>query len=193
MIKYPNNKKNNSIKSSDEAKKRTTSNRGMSLEEDINLSNKYYLVNDIAVIYKKPTPVTIVKVDYPNRKSAKIVEAYYNTPSTTDFNGLYKGHYIDFEAKETNSKTSFAFSNIHQHQIEHLNKVDQQGGIAFIILRFNFYNQTFLVKATSIIKHINSGFKSIKYDIIVNEALLIDEGYQPRLNYLKTVDKMFNI
>ena len=32
-------------------------NRGMILENDINETNNYYLINNIAVIYKKPTPV----------------------------------------------------------------------------------------------------------------------------------------
>ncbi|MFR1297399.1 MAG: Holliday junction resolvase RecU [Coprobacillus cateniformis] len=39
---------------------------------------------------KSQLPVQIVKVDYPRRESAKIVEAYYKTPSTTDYNGLYR-------------------------------------------------------------------------------------------------------
>ena len=49
-------------------------NRGMSLEEDINRSNRYYLTEDTAVIHKKPTPITIVKVDYPKRSAAKITD-----------------------------------------------------------------------------------------------------------------------
>ena len=40
------------------------SNRGMGLENDLNQANKYYLDNNIAVIYKKPTPITINKVNY---------------------------------------------------------------------------------------------------------------------------------
>ena len=32
------------------------------------------------------------------------------------------GYYIDFEAKETKSTTSFALTNIHPHQIQHLKK-----------------------------------------------------------------------
>ena len=47
-------------------------NLGMDLEEAINQSNAYYLNNDIAVIHKKPTPVQIVKVNYPSRNKAVI-------------------------------------------------------------------------------------------------------------------------
>ena len=32
-------------------------NRGMTLEDDINKSNQYYIENNIAYIYKKPTPI----------------------------------------------------------------------------------------------------------------------------------------
>ena len=38
-------------------------NRGLDLEDDINNSNKYYLEKDIAIIYKKPTPIKVVKVE----------------------------------------------------------------------------------------------------------------------------------
>ena len=76
-------------------------NRGMSFESAINATNDYYLSRGLAVIHKKPTPVQIVKVDYPKRSRAKIVEAYFRQASTTDYSGVYKGYYIDFEAKET--------------------------------------------------------------------------------------------
>ncbi|OZV87387.1 Holliday junction resolvase RecU, partial [Streptococcus agalactiae] len=81
-------------------------NRGMSFEAAINATNDYYLSRHIAVIHKKPTPVQIVKVDYPKRSRAKIVEAYFRHASTTDYSGVYKGFYIDFEAKETQQKTA---------------------------------------------------------------------------------------
>ena len=47
-------------------------NRGMTLENEINASNEYYREIDKAIIYKKPTPVKIVKVDYPSRDKAII-------------------------------------------------------------------------------------------------------------------------
>ena len=40
--------------------------------EAINQSNQYYLLNKQAVVHKKPTPVQIVKVDYPKRSAAVI-------------------------------------------------------------------------------------------------------------------------
>ena len=80
------------------------SNRGMNLEYLINNANKYYLENDIAVIHKKPTPIQLVDVDY---KKNEIKKAYFKDKSTLDYNGLYKGKYIDFDAKEAHTKTSF--------------------------------------------------------------------------------------
>ena len=51
--------------------------RGMSLEDRINQSNQYYLSHNLAVIHKKPTPIQVVKVDFPRRSAARITEAYY--------------------------------------------------------------------------------------------------------------------
>ena len=83
------------------------SDRGMTLEQQINESNEYYLNHNIAVIHKKPTPIQIVKVDYPRRSRAVIKEAYFRQASTTDYNGVYRGYYLDFEAKETKNRKSF--------------------------------------------------------------------------------------
>lgn len=166
--------------------------RGMSLEEDLNKSNAYYIACGRALIHKKPIPIQIVKVDYPARSSAKITEAYYKTPSTTDYNGIYRGRPIDFEAKETKSKTSFPFKNIHPHQIEHLKRVLQHGGIGFIILRFTCYDETYLVDADWIIKAYESQEKkSISYESVKAYGSLIRQGLTPRLCYLDNVDAMY--
>ncbi len=166
--------------------------RGMSLEDDLNKSNVYYLEAERALIHKKPIPIQIVKVDYPMRSAAKIVEAYYKTPSTTDYNGIYRGKAIDFEAKETKSKTSFPLKNIHPHQIQHLQRVLQHGGIGFVIIRFTAYDETYLIDAAFMIKKYREATrKSIPYEAIKENGSLIAQGYAPRLRYLDNVDKLY--
>ena len=169
-----------------------TMNRGMSLESDLNMSNEFYRCNDIALIYKKPTPIQVVHVDYPMRNKAKITEAYYKTPSTTDYNGIYKGKAIDFEAKETRLKTLFPFTSIHPHQIKHLKQVLYHGGIGFLILRFTIHNETYLIDASYVIKQYEDpNKKSFMYEEVKKEGYLIQEGFNPRLNYLKIVDELY--
>lgn len=183
-MKYPNKIKKNTNKQI------TYGNRGMSLESEINQANEYYLLNNIAVIYKKPTPVTITKVDFKSRIDAVIKEAYFKIPSTTDYNGIYKGRYIDFEAKETKSHTSFCLNNIHKHQIEHLKKIVEHGGIGFIIIRFSSLNQTYLIEIDKIVDYIDSNKrKSIPLDYINKFGYIIKDKYNPVIDYLEIVNK----
>ncbi len=186
---------NNSDKSKKEKKINIKkANLGMALEDALNETNEYYLVNDIAVIHKKPTPVQIVKVDYPMRSKAVITEAYYKTPSTTDYNGIYKGRYIDFEAKENHNKTSFPLANIHPHQIKHLEMIIKHGGIGFLIVYFSHTNEYFYTPFEVVKKYWDNkekDRKSIPYQTFIDECYLIKEAYLPRLNYLKIVDELY--
>lgn len=167
-------------------------NRGMNLEDDLNITNNYYLLNDIAVIYKKPTPITIVKVDYKSREDAVIKEAYFKTPSTTDYNGIYKGKYIDFEAKETTNEKGFPLRNIHKHQIEHLRKINNHGGIAFLIIKFSKLNETYYLDANCLIDFIDNNQKcSIPIEYIQKFGFLIKEKICPRLDYLKIIEDIY--
>ncbi|CDR31012.1 Holliday junction resolvase recU [Acholeplasma oculi] len=187
MIGYPNKKKI-------VPKVNNYANLGMTLESDIDETNRYYRSKDIAIIHKKPTPIQVVNVSYPARNKAKIVEAYYRTPSTTDFNGIYKGKYIDFDAKETNSKTSFPLSNIHEHQINHLQDVKKHQGIAFLIIKWSQYDEHYIIFIDQIIEFWNGakekGRKSIPYQFFKDHCLVIPFNYQPRLDYLKIIDSL---
>ena len=186
-MNYPNGlKKNYKIKNDTSI---SHTNRGMTLENELNLSNEYYKEIDKAHIYKKPTPIKIVKVDYPAKNKTVIKEAFFATPSTTDYNGIYKGKYIDYEAKETKSKTSFALDNIHPHQIKHIESVHKHQGIAFLIVRFTTSNETYLLPADKFLYYINNSTrKSIPIDYFRENAYLIKDGYRPRIDYLKAVD-----
>ena len=145
----------------------------------------------LAVIHKKPTPIQIVKVDYPKRSAARIVEAYFKTPSTTDYNGIYKGKYLDFEAKET-KKQNFPFTNISVHQIEHLKSVIEHQGIAFVIIAFTHLNEVYLVNASYVIDaYYQPDQKSISYQTVKEKGHLIEQGFNPRLDYLKIIDQYY--
>lgn len=184
-MKYPNNIKKTNNSDINYA------NRGMTLESDINLTNEYYLNNNIAIINKKPTPIKIVKVCFDCKKNATITEAYFKTPSTTDYNGIYKGNYIDFEAKEVKGK-SFPLSNINSHQIKHIRSIIEHNGIVFLIVRFTSLCNTFVFKGEDLINFIdNSPSKSIPFDVFNKFGFLINEGYMPRTNYIKIIDDIY--
>ncbi len=184
-MNYPNNIKKDNYKIN-------YGNRGMGLEQDLNDTNNYYLQNKIAVIHKKPTPITIVSVDYKSRKDAVIKEAYFKTPSTTDYNGIYKGKYIDFEAKETKNKQGFPLINIHKHQLEHLKMIIEAGGIAFLIIRFTSFNETYLISAKKFLDYIIiNKKKTIPIKFFNENGHILKEKYNPRLDYLSIIDKFY--
>lgn len=185
-MKYPKGSKINHTKQISYA------NRGMSLENDINLSNEYYLLNDIGIIHKKPTPITINRVEYPSRKDAVIKEAHFKIPSTTDYNGIYKGKYIDFEAKETKNDKGFPLINIHEHQLKHLENIVKHGGIGFIIIRFTKYNKTYLIDINPFMEYVNQKKRSsVSLDYIEKNGYIIREKFNPRLDYLSVVDEVY--
>jgi recombination protein U len=197
-IRYPNGKAyqpNESNKSQQTVKKFSYSNRGMTLEEDLNETNTYYLERHVAVIHKKPTPVQIVHVDYPSRSAAVIKEAYFKQASTTDYNGVYKGRYIDFEAKETKNSTSFPLQNFHQHQIDHMKEVLHQEGICFVILRFSTSDEVYFLQASHLLafweRHLTGGRKSITKQEVNAYGHKIQIGYQPRIHYISIIDELY--
>ena len=82
-MKYPNgikqqNSNNNHI---------NYDNRGMTLEKDLNDTNQYYIDTGKAYIYKKPTPIKLVNVDY--RKSKKQEKSATKTVTKMVFNILF--------------------------------------------------------------------------------------------------------
>ena len=178
---YPNNIKKNYTKLT------TYSNRGMDLEYLIEQANEYYIDNDIAYIYKKPTPIGVTKVTY-SSKGKRIQDGFYKTPSTLDFNGLYNGHYIEFDAKATQNKTAFPISNVHEHQIKHIRNIDKHGGIVFLIIMMN--DKYFLLMGNTFLNFLKAETrKSIPYDYLKNNAYEIKLGLKG-LDYLTTLKQI---
>ncbi len=171
-------------------KNNTYKNRGMFLENIINDSNTYY--NDIerCVIFKKPTPIKVLNVSYPTNRTHIIDKAVYSNISTLDYNGIYREKYIEFDAKECHSETSFPLSNIKDHQIKHMRNIINQKGIVFLIIFIN--NEFYLLKGKDIIEYIDtSNKKSFSYDYIKEKGHRIIESYTPRLKYLDVVDEEY--
>ncbi|MEF2095689.1 Holliday junction resolvase RecU [Peribacillus sp. NPDC096447] len=175
-------------------KKISYSNRGKTLEDDLNETNQYYLAHGIAVIHKKPTPIQIVDVHYPKRSAAVIKEAYFKQASTTDYNGVYKGKYIDFEAKETKNSSSFPLKNFHDHQIEHMKQIVQHDGIAFVIIRFSAMDDIYVMSSEQLSfywkRMKEGGRKSITLQEVESSSRKITLGFQPRIDYIKVVDSL---
>lgn len=195
MINYPDGSKPKTTKKITSKSKNITksaANRGMALEKLISAANEYYLMNDMALFTKRPTPINVVKIDYD--KGARITNAYFEKQSTTDFNGVYQNQYFDFEAKSTRLKTSFPLNNIYEHQIAHLENVIRHGGIAFFIVEFSAFDEYYVLSATDVIDFYHNGDrKSIPYETFKEKGVLIRLGLNPILDYLPAVIKLFNL
>lgn len=187
MYNYPNQKKvqNQEIVDLNNGKA-----RGMNFEDFISQANSYYNAHNIANIHKKPTPIKIIKVvNYKETiyNKSKITEAVFDKKSTTDYNGIYKGYYIDFEAKETINKTFNIKSNLHKHQIDHLLSIKSHGGIAFILISMKYYNKIYAIDIKKLLKH---------QKVLVTIEFLKEQGYEVNqtnslyLDYLKYVDDL---
>lgn len=204
VIRYPDgssfdesqfkNKTRKSQKVSAKNKSTIHGNRGMTLESLLNSTIKYYRDHDIAIIHKKPTPVQIVNVNYPKRSAAKITEAYFRRASTTDYNGVYKGKYIDFEAKETRNKTAFPLQNFHEHQIAHMKASQRHGGVVFVIIYFSTLGKCFLLEVDYLLEswneQLNGGRKSMSYSYIAKYGHEIQISYGPSIPFIDIIDKL---
>ena len=194
MIKYANGKNfqnNLKIPSKSPTKPKSFShgNRGMAFESDINETNDYYRNHGLCLVTKRPTPINVVEVDY--SKGAIITNAYFEKQSTTDYNGVFNGMYLDFEAKSTRKKTSFPLANISKHQIEHLKQVIKHKGIAFFIIEFSELDEVYYLDAQYVINFYENGErKSIPYSIIKEVGKRIKKAFAPRLDYLEIIQEL---
>jgi recombination protein U len=163
-------------------------NRGQSFENHLNYANTLYARRNIALINKRPTPIKVLK-----SKGVNILKAVWEAKSTVDYDGVYRGKAIYFEAKSAQGK-SFALKNIHAHQLEYLQKAEEQGAICFLLIELRDYDQVFFVPY-SIIKHYvyhaaHGGRKSIPkedFDVYAYEVVSSDRS---RIDYLHWVDKL---
>ncbi len=106
--------------------------RGSTLEDMINRTNEKYAESSLAVIQKIPTPITPIQID---KESRHITLAYFEQKSTVDYIGAVQGIPVCFDAKECAVDT-FALQNIHEHQVDFMERFEAQGGVAFLLIYY---------------------------------------------------------
>lgn len=192
-LRYPNGKvyKKPEIERSNKVKLYVNQGgRGMALEKDIEDTNLHYQVSGKAIFNKRPTPIQVLKV-----KDNQISSAFFQEPSTVDFYGVYKGKYIDFEAKETQSNTSFPLKNIHSHQVEHMRNIIKHGGHSFLVCRFTNLQETYFLDAEYVFavwdSMVAGGRKSIPLSYFKEKGIKIPVTYLANVDYLSIIDKIY--
>ncbi len=163
-------------------------NMGMNFEKDITKCCDYYRENMIADIYKRPTPIKVVKMS--KTHPGMIEEAYFQEKSTTDFVGIYKAKYIDFECKET-IHDSVPYSMIREQQFRHLKTIIEMGGIGFFLVSFKTVQEVYLIDAKKILeeveKKIHPGFKRSYF---IENGIKVERSYNPPYKLVEAIDEM---
>ena len=138
--------------------------RGSSLEEFVNLTNEKYLEQNLALIQKIPTPITPINIDKGTRH---ITLAYFEQKSTVDYIGAVQGIPVCFDAKECAVDT-FSLQNIHEHQVQFMERFEKQGGVAFFLIFYTHRDQLYYLPFSHLLRFWQrareGGRKSFRYE-----------------------------
>lgn len=157
-------------------------NRGRDFEDMIDFANEFYNVHGLAVITKIPTPWKVVRKYSPYDRSYKIANAFPEKKSTVDFGGTASFQSIWFDAKATDSKTSFPLKNIHPHQMEYLKRVRDQGGKAFFLVYSSHFAKFWLLWIDDLMKFIQTSTrKSIPFEWFDENCARVQPVIKPNL------------
>lgn len=166
-------------------------NMGMDFESDVSKSCQYYREKGVADIWKRPTPIKIVKMSKEHK--GMISEAYFEEKSTTDYVGIYKEKYIDFECKETIHE-EVPYHMIREQQFLHLDFITKLGGIGFFLVSFKRAQEVYLIDCKYLLEEIevkrHPGFKR---EFFKEHGVLVERGYLPPYKLLDAIDKAFKL
>ncbi len=162
--------------------------RGSTLEELLNRTNEKYLLNNLALIQKIPTPITPINID---KSTRHITLAYFDQKSTVDYIGVVQGIPVCFDAKECHTDT-FPLANIHEHQVGFMQNFEKQNGVAFILISFTHRNEFYYLRFEELLKFWNrmkeGGRKSFKYEELDQSFFITEKPgvFIPYLDGIKT-------
>lgn len=162
--------------------------RGSALEDMINRTNEKYADAGLALIQKIPTPITPLKIDKENKQ---ITLAYFEQKSTVDYIGVVQGIPVCFDAKECAADT-FALQNIHPHQVEFMERFEQQGGIAFFLIYYTHKDVLYYLSLDVLLYFWNrageGGRKSFRYEEL-NPAYVLPKKSGILVPYLDALQR----
>lgn len=154
-------------------------NRGMLLETIINNSINHYNTYRIAFFAKNHLNIKFKKTNK-NVYVAELNNAFIKGKSTVDYYGIFKGRYISFEAKSV-EKSVFTFSNIRQHQHQHLKLIKELGGQAFYIIFFKTHSKIFKLD----VEHVDIENKNqLTYQEVETKGELLDIYFPGIIDFL---------
>lgn len=161
--------------------------RGSTLEDLINRTNERYDQLGLALIQKIPTPITPVKIDKAHRH---ITLAYFDKISTVDYIGAVQGIPICFDAKECSVDT-FPLQNVHEHQVQFMEKYEMQRGLSFLLIYFSHRNELYYMRFKELQKFWeraqNGGRKSFCYRELTPDYFMSFQNscFVPYLDYIQ--------
>ncbi len=160
--------------------------RGSTLEDMINRTNEKYAENNLALIQKIPTPITPIKLD---KETRQITLAYFDQKSTVDYIGAVQGIPVCFDAKECATDT-FSLQNIHEHQVQFMERFEKQGGIAFFLIYFTHKDVLYYLPYEMLRyfwdRCVRGGRKSFRYDEL-NPAYVLKKKSGVLVPYLEAL------
>ncbi|WP_434341946.1 Holliday junction resolvase RecU [Mycoplasma putrefaciens] len=154
-------------------------NKGQYLETILNITNQKYINEQICVVTKIPTNINLINIS-----NKTITNATFKDNFNCDYIGVYKSIYFEFDAKET-SKDNFNFNAIRKNQQLKLDLVENQKGLAFIILYFSSYDDFYLLTYKQIKDYIQNYKKTIPRDWILKNGIELFLTSSLKLDYVK--------
>ncbi|TKI83263.1 Holliday junction resolvase RecU [Bacillus mycoides] len=166
-------------------------NRGMAFEHLLNITCRMYKTANVGIFNKRPTLVKVIKTN----NKGEITKSAWESKSTVDYDGVYKGRAVYFEAKSTNIKTSFPLDNISRHQIDYLKDTQAHGSICFFLIEFRADHIVYFVPVSLIAEYYEAmlydgGRKSIPREEFEQHAYVVERTNRALVDYLVYVDKL---
>ena len=162
--------------------------RGSTLEDMINRTNEKYMESGLALIQKIPTPITPINID---KETRHITLAYFEQKSTVDYIGAVQGIPVCFDAKECAVDT-FSLQNIHEHQVNFMDKFEKQGGVAFFLIYYTHKDVLYYLPYEMLRffwdRAMDGGRKSFRYEEL-NPEYIIPKQHGILVPYLEALKK----